>query len=189
MIGMIAEVVMQSDNIIHQPEREFLNVFSSPLSFYKLPPRFKEILNTDDVFKRMAQLNFHTNTSSKVPPAGILPIIQRFISAYKLWDGLRNHFPKKSRYSLGIKIDNLFLDAIELLFIASYVPREQKLPFLKRASIKLDTLKFFLQVSWELKVLDNAKYAAISEPLNEIGKMLGGWIKGVEKRNPGKAGE
>ena len=101
---------------------------------------------------------------------------------YKLWDGLRNHFPKKSRYSLGAKIDGLFLDAPELLFIASYMPREQKSPFLKRASAKLDTLKFFLQISWELKVLDNAKYTAISEPLNEIGKMLGGWVKGVEIR-------
>lgn len=68
--------------------------------------------------------------------------------------------------------------------MASYVSREVKAPFLKRASSKLDTLKFFLQVSWELKVLDNGTYAAISEPLNEIGKMLGGWIKGLQKETP-----
>ena len=141
----------------------------------------------------MSELNSHESEAGKTIHTHTqrtnLPIIGRFVSAYKLWDGLRNHFPKKSRYSLGSKIDGLFLDTIELLFIASYVSREAKIPFLKRASIKLDTLKFFLQISWELKVLDNAKYAAISEPLNEIGKMLGGWIKGVEKKNPGRAGE
>ena len=132
----------------------------------------------------MSQLKAATHTHTTNPP-----IIGRFISAYKLWDGLRNHFPKKSRYSLGAKIDNLFLDTIELLFIASYISREAKPPFLKRASVKLDILKFFLQISWELKVLDNTKYAAVSAPLNDIGKMLGGWTKGVQTKNSGKAGE
>lgn len=36
----------------------------------------------------------------------------------------------------------------------------------------------------ELKVLDNKKYEALSEPLNEIGKMLGGWIRNVDKEIP-----
>ena len=92
--------------------------------------------------------------------------------------------PKKSRYSLGAKIDRIFLDTIELLFIAGALPRSQKLPVLQRASGKLDLLKFFLQITWELKVIDTKKYALLSEPLNDIGQMLGGWIKNVEKETP-----
>lgn len=38
-------------------------------------------------------------------------------------------------------------------------------------------LKFFLRVAWEIKSLDNKKYIIISEHLEEIGKMLGGWQK------------
>jgi len=38
-------------------------------------------------------------------------------------------------------------------------------------------LKFFLRISWEIKAVDNKKYIALSERLDEIGKMLGGWIK------------
>ena len=115
----------------------------------------------------------HTHTH------GTLPIIQRFIAVYKLWHEWRDHFPKKSRYTLGGKIDALFLDTIGFLFTASYLSREQKLLVLQRAGSKLDLLKFFLQVAWELKALDNKKYIALSEPLVEIGRMLGGWIRQV----------
>lgn len=112
-----------------------------------------------------------------------LPIIQRFISVYKLWDEFRDHFPKKSRYTLGEKIGSLFIDTIELLFIASYLNKEQKLPYLQRASGKLSLLKFFLQITWELKVLDNKKYITLSKHLDEIGKMLGGWMRGIQSLN------
>ena len=115
------------------------------------------------------------------PPTGVLPIIQRCIAAYKLWDEFREHFPKKSRYTLGAKVDSLFLETIETLFVAGYLNKQDKIPHLRKAASKLDLLKFFLQVSWDLKVLDNKKYIALSEPLNEIGRMLGGWMRNVEK--------
>lgn len=111
-----------------------------------------------------------------------MPIIQRFIAIYKLWDEFKNHFPKKSRYTIGAKIDSLFLDTVELLFIASYLSKEQKLPILQKAGGKLDLLKFFLQITWEMNVLDNKKYIALSEQLNEIGKMLGGWMRGIQNK-------
>lgn len=42
--------------------------------------------------------------------------------------------------------------------------------------------KFFLQIAWEIKALDNKKYIMLSECLNEIGRMLGGWIKGLKSK-------
>ena len=117
-----------------------------------------------------------------------MPIIQRFISVYKLWDELRNNFPKKSRYTLGAKIDTLFLETVESLFLGGTLSRGHKLPVLQKASSKLDLLKFFLQLSWELKILDNKKYVALSEPLNDIGKMLGGWIRNAEKETSATGG-
>jgi len=53
--------------------------------------------------------------------------------------------------------------------------KEQKRIILQKAANKLDLLKFFTQISWEIKSLDNKKYITLSELLNEIGKMLGGW--------------
>lgn len=86
-------------------------------------------------------------------------------------------FEKTSRYNIGSKIDALFLETIENLFIAAHKNREQKTPYLNKASDKLDVLKFLLQVAWEIKVLDNKKYINLSLQLNEVGKMLGGWLK------------
>jgi hypothetical protein len=101
------------------------------------------------------------------------------MAAYKLWHEYVGHFPKSSRYTLGSKIDTFFIETVELVFLASSVRKEKKLPFIERAVSKFDVLKMFLQLAWEVKALDNKKYAALSEPLSEIGKMLGGWHKSL----------
>ena len=99
---------------------------------------------------------------------------------YKLWHDFLCNFTKDSRYTLGAKIDSLFLEVIENIIKAGYSDKLEKQIFLKRASVKLDLSKFFLQLSWEIKSLDGKKYIKLSEKLNEIGKMLGGWIKAVK---------
>ena len=69
---------------------------------------------------------------------------------------------------------------MEFIVGGSYLDRIEKLIYLKRASSKLDLLKFFLQVAWEIKSLDNRRYISISEKLDEAGRMLGGWIKAIK---------
>ena len=66
---------------------------------------------------------------------------------------------------------------IEFIIRGGHSDKTIKLISLNNASTKLDFLKFFLQLAWEIKTLDNKKYIALSEKLNEIGKMLGGWIR------------
>jgi hypothetical protein len=90
------------------------------------------------------------------------------------------HFPKISRYSLGTKIDSLFVETVEAVFSASRMNKEQKLSFVQKASAKLDMLKFFLRIAWEIKALDNKKYIMLSEKLDEVGRMLGGWLKQLQ---------
>ena len=109
------------------------------------------------------------------------------MQAYKLWHECLLHVPKTARYTVGSKIDALFVDALESIAIASYLPPVQKLPVVQRAMSKVDVLKFFLQVAWEIKALDTKKYATLSEPLQEIGRMLGGWYKNLlAKQTPPK---
>lgn len=83
---------------------------------------------------------------------------------------------------MAVKIDSFFLATLEYLFVASRSGKNQKLPFLNKASGQLGLLKFFLQLAWEFKVLDNKKFIFLSQKLDEIGKMLGGWIKDAEKQ-------
>lgn len=113
-----------------------------------------------------------------------LSIIQHLLSVYKLWQEFLPNIPKTARYSLGLKIDSLFVETAELLFMAGYLPAERKISCLEKTSAKFDLVKFFLQISWEIKALDNRKYAALSERLEEIGRMLGGWLRQLASKTP-----
>ena len=39
-----------------------------------------------------------------------------------------------------------------------------------------------MQLAWESKLIPTDKYAIISKELEEIGRMLGGWKKGIEAK-------
>jgi hypothetical protein len=113
-----------------------------------------------------------------------LPVLQKLTDAYKLWHNYLPHLPKLVKYSLAEKINILFTDVIELILTAGFTTKEYKPALIQKASIKLDTLKYFLQLAWELKALDNKQFAAISDSLVETGKMLGGWQRQVTKETP-----
>ena len=99
---------------------------------------------------------------------------------YNLWQSCLTHFPKQNRYTLGTKIDDVFLVAIEFCFLASYANRDTKIVHLERCISRVDLLKLLLQLAWEIRALDNQKYIILSEQLQEVGRMLGGWRKGLE---------
>ncbi len=92
--------------------------------------------------------------------------------------------PKNLRYTLGGKIENTFISILESLFIATYQKKEEKLPTIVYTMKKTDLLKFFLRITWELHGIDNKKYLVISEKVNELGRMIGGWKKGLETKTP-----
>ena len=121
---------------------------------------------------------------SQVTQAKLLPVLEKTKTAYKLWFIYRDSFPKKSRYTLGDKIDRYFLEILELLHIATYQKPVDKIITLTKTIIRLDSLKFFLQLSWETKLLDTNKYVNLSELLHELGKIIGGWKKGLEAKTP-----
>ncbi len=107
-----------------------------------------------------------------------------------LWYSYYQALPKQHRYSLGQKIDNLFIEIIEALASAAFISREEKQPYVRLAIRKVDVLKILLMILWETKSLDNKKYIALSVKIEEIGKMLGGWHGQLQKQNsPDKTGE
>lgn len=78
---------------------------------------------------------------------------------------------------------------MESLFLARYAAGEKKLGHINTAGAKLDLLKFFVQIAWEVKALDHKKFAVLSGPLNEVGKMIGGWQKQLSTKSPPIGGE
>ena len=113
-----------------------------------------------------------------------MPILQRLIELYKLWQQYLVHFPTTSRHTLGARIDTLLIEIAEALFSGSFLTGYQKLTLIERASVKLDSVKFLLRLAWEIKALHEKRYILLSTYLDKIGKMLGGWLKQLKQNSP-----
>jgi hypothetical protein len=113
-------------------------------------------------------------------------MINKGKEAYQLWLALHKNFPKTERFGVGQKIEQTFLDILEYGFTAAYLPPEQKIVMLGKTISRLDILKFFLQIAWENKLIPADKYITLSQKLDEIGRMLGGWRKGLLSKTPAR---
>lgn len=135
-----------------------------------------------------------SNPTEKSHSSGIffsknLLVLEKIVYVYKFWHKIAKNFPKTSRFTLGQRIDHLFLGLLEFSFSASYLSKEKKLPLLKKITINLDLLKFFLKIAWEMEAVDSKKYENISVNLAEIGRMVFSWKNQVEKNISGQAGD
>ena len=102
-------------------------------------------------------------------------MLEHLKNAYLLWFQYYQTLPKTHRYSLGLRVDSILIEAIEAIAAAEFLSRQEKLPFVRRAIQKIDTAKILLLILWEAKSLEDKPYIALSEKLLEVGKMLGGW--------------
>ena len=94
------------------------------------------------------------------------------------------HISKSQRYTIGARIENKFLDLLELSYIAYFTEKDRKLLKISECQLSLDTIKFLVHVAWEAKILSHKHYGELLAKLDEIGKMFGGWKKGLD--NPDK---
>lgn len=116
-------------------------------------------------------------------------ISEKLLQAYMSWQNNNKHIPKMLRYSMGVKIDSLFAQIIELVSEAMFVSEEQRLPLVRRANVKNDVLKFMLYVLLDLGGLKENIFVELSLKTEEVGKMLYGWRIKLEKTKPTKRGE
>ncbi|MEK7579982.1 MAG: four helix bundle protein [Patescibacteria group bacterium] len=121
--------------------------------------------------------------SSTPPPNGVLLIIHSIIELYKIWQQILPHFPSNSRHTLGFRIDTLIIQIAESIFTASFMANYKKLALIEESSIKLDSVKFLLQLSWESKIINDKKYIFLSNHLEKVGRQIGGWLKQLRKQN------
>jgi hypothetical protein len=114
--------------------------------------------------------------------------LNRIKEGYLIWVIIVPHIAKGARYTLGSRIENKFLDLLELTYIAYFTEKERKEEKITDCILVLDTLKFLVSVAWEGKLISNKQCGDVSLKLEEVGKMFGGWKKNVanpEKKNRG----
>ena|SRR3989344_8077228 len=111
-----------------------------------------------------------------------IPIFKKAYELYKTFYSYRLAVSKQDRYTLWQRCENIILDVLEGILFASRVFKHEKLPILEKTSLKLNFLKVFLRLMKEIKAIDVKKYIVLEEMLDEIGRMLGGWIKSTKER-------
>ncbi len=124
------------------------------------------------------------NKIYEAPPTPKLSgIATKLLMVYTEW---QQHLPtiaKTLRYSLGVRIDQLFAEVISLTAEAQFSIKDIRQEIIRKAIIKNDTLKFMLFCLFELKGIDNKKFLSLSIKLEEIGRMLYGWKNQCLKNN------
>lgn len=84
---------------------------------------------------------------------------------------------------MGQRLDYLTLGILELLL---KIPRSQNKPeLLSQISVELDLVKILLRLSKDTQAIKaNNKYLELQQDLQEIGRMLGGWIRATKQNLP-----
>lgn len=113
-----------------------------------------------------------------------IPIFKKLYELYKLLYSYRANVPKADRYGLWQRAENNCLELLELVLAASGSAKAAKLPRLRAASVKLNSLRIFIRLAKETRAIDLRKYAALQALVDEIGRMLGGWLRSVKPDPP-----
>ena len=111
-----------------------------------------------------------------------IPIFKKTYELYKEFYGFCNTVSKQDRYTIWQRCEDLILEILEYILGASQLSKIEKLPILQKASTKLNLLRVFLRLCKDTKVLDSKKYIRLEQNVDEIGRMLGGWIKSTRDR-------
>jgi len=108
------------------------------------------------------------------------PICQKGYGLYKTFYNYRNTIKKQDRFGIWLRSENLILEILEKLLLASQLIKTEKLPVLNQVSAKLNLLRVTLRLAKEVQVIDLKKYITLQTIIDEIGRMLGGWIKSLK---------
>ena len=136
-------------------------------------------MNTQERERERESSNARARSDQYTQSWGDAPIVKKTMELYRLYYGYVELFPKKDKYHLGAACERYLLQTLELLLEASYLPVTQKRVRILSANTKFETLKVLIRLLKELKVLDQKKYLALQSLIQEIGKMLGGWIRSL----------
>jgi hypothetical protein len=110
-----------------------------------------------------------------------IPLFHKIYDLYKLLHSYHTRIPKSERYTLWQKCENTTLALLEALIETSHQKGEERTQALYAISNKLDLLKVLVRLAKETRAIDNRQYLEIQTIIQEIGKMVGGWIKFVPR--------
>lgn len=87
---------------------------------------------------------------------------------------------KRWRLTLGKSTELSILSLLEQLVMAKNAPKTMKAACLLKSSGTLEVLTLKLRLMLELKLVNETRVFQMQSEAQEIGRMLGGWLKSVQ---------
>ena len=83
--------------------------------------------------------------------------------------------PRSQKFLLGDRIQTTALDVLEQLIEATYSRARERAQ--GDANLGLEKLRYLFRLCAELHYLDLRRYEYAARAIDEIGRLVGGWIK------------
>ena len=93
-------------------------------------------------------------------------------------------FPRSHRFTLGDRLEIRLYEVLEKLLRAKY--GRDRLPILRDVNMDLELLRFQFRIAKDLRCLSIESYGHASRTVNEVGQLLGGWIKATAATPAGR---
>ena len=88
-----------------------------------------------------------------------------------------NKFPRDQKFVLGDRIESKLLEVQEHC-LRAYYSREKRAHLLE-ANLTLEVTRHLIRLAHGLKLFSHHTYAVLAEKMDEVGRMIGGWLKSV----------
>jgi hypothetical protein len=95
-------------------------------------------------------------------------------------------FPRSQKFLLGDRLQSEALAVLDSLIAATYT-RERE-AHLRAANLGLEKMRFGVRLAKDLRHLDLRAYEHAARMIDEVGRMIGGWLRSDRSaRNGGQA--
>lgn len=111
-----------------------------------------------------------------------IPIIHKTYELYRALHALQSGIAKMERYTVWARSENTALRMLEGFIQVTYLPLNERGPKLRALAADVDMLRVLLRLIVDVKALPLKKVIPLQQQLDEIGRMLGGWIKSTQQR-------
>ena len=88
-------------------------------------------------------------------------------------------FPKSEKHTLGAQIKHCMINLLRLIIACN--KKYSKRMAMQEIDVELDILRAYVRLSHELGFLPLRKYENWAKMNDEIGRMLGGWMKSLKR--------
>jgi len=106
-----------------------------------------------------------------------MPIFTRTFDFLSWLLPVTNHFPRAHRHTFTQRLLDAAFDLRERLEAANLRQGQARLERLREADEALAYVRMYLRLAVRLHWLNGGQYAHVAAMVDEIGRLLGGWMK------------